>query len=152
MQARCMLSSCVCLSVRLFVCVCVTSRYWLDESSWVLACRSSSTCYILFYKEIRAFAKIMVLSSGTLSQTLNFEWEIFATASRSCCQQNSSTAEFVGYTYDGRRFVAGCMLFITRPSQRNALTPFCCGFLNNWFLSPCGRLNWLMSAFERTLK
>ena len=35
--------------------------------------------------------------------------ENFATASRWCCQRNSSTVKLVDYTYDGRRVVAGCM-------------------------------------------
>jgi len=41
---------------------------------------------------------------GTLSQTLKLE--NFATASQSCCEQNSSTVELVDHNYDGRRAVA----------------------------------------------
>jgi len=56
-------------------------------------------------KEIRVPPKIRVLPSGTLSQTLDIE--NFASASRSCRQQNSWTVELVKHTYDCRRVVAG---------------------------------------------
>jgi len=55
-----------------------------------------------------------VLSSGT------FDLENFATASLSCCLQNSSTVELVDHTCDGRRVVA---VYYTSV-DRNALTPF----------------------------
>jgi len=38
----------------------------------------------------------------------NLDLENFALASRSCCQQNSSTVEVVDHTFDGRRVVAEC--------------------------------------------
>jgi len=47
------------------------------------------------------YPKIRVLPPGTLSQTQDLE--NFATASRSCCQQNASTVELTGRIYDGRR-------------------------------------------------
>ena len=49
------------------------------------------------YKEILVSRKIRALSYGNLPQTLDFE--SFATACRSCCQQNSSTVELVDDTY-----------------------------------------------------
>jgi len=60
----------------------------LDESSWVLAQRFPLTYPTLCYREIRVSPKIRVLTSGTLQQTLYLE--NVATASRSCCRQNSS--------------------------------------------------------------
>jgi len=60
-------------------------------------------------------SKIRVLSSGTLTKTL----ENFATANRSSCQQYSSTVELVDDIYNGRRVVAiyytsnNCNLIIT---------------------------------------
>jgi len=71
-----------------------------------LAWRLPSTSPALHCKEILISAKIRVLPSGTLSQTLDLE--NFTTASGSCCQQNSSTGEFVDHAYDGACFVAGC--------------------------------------------
>jgi len=49
------------------------------------------------YREIWVSRKIRALSFGNLLQTLDFE--NFATASRSCCQQKSSTVELVDDTY-----------------------------------------------------
>jgi len=49
------------------------------------------------YKEILVSRKMRTLSYGNLPQTLDFE--SFATACRSCCQQNSSTVELVDDTY-----------------------------------------------------
>jgi len=49
----------------------------------------------------------------------NYGWldlENFATADRSCCQQNLSTVEFVDHTYESGRIVAGGTWFITRRS------------------------------------
>ena len=97
MLARYMLSSRVRLSARLSV----TSQYCikrLDESSWVFWL--PSTYPTLSYKEIWLSPKIRVLSSGTLFQTP--EWENFARASQSRCQQHSSsssTVEFVDDAY-----------------------------------------------------
>ena len=59
----------------------------------------------------------MALPSETLSQTLDLE--NFATTSRSCCQQNSSTVELVDHSHDGRLIVA---VYYTSV-DRNALTP-----------------------------
>ena len=60
----------------------------LDESSWFLArrllCTYPTLCYKA-YKEIWVSEKL-----GTLCQTPDLQ--NFATASRSCCQQNSSTS------------------------------------------------------------
>jgi len=61
--------------------------------------------------------KIRALPSETLSQTLDLE--NFATTSRSCCQQNSSTVELVDHSHDGRLIVA---VYYTSV-DRNALTP-----------------------------
>jgi len=59
------------------------------------------------FKEIWLFPKIMVLPSGTSSQTPDLE--NFAMASRLRCQQNSSssTVEFVD---DTRMTSSGCLL------------------------------------------
>jgi len=103
MQARHLLSSCVCPSVRPSVGI-VSKR--LDEPSLFLARRLPSTYPTPCYEEIRVPLKIRVLSCGTLSQTLDLE--NFATASRSCYQQNSSTVEPADHTYDSLRVVAGC--------------------------------------------
>jgi len=70
----------------------------------VLACRLLSTYPTLCCKETHVSAKITVVPSGTLSHTLDLEK--LATTSRPCCQQNSSTVEFVDDTYVGRRVVA----------------------------------------------
>ena len=61
-----------------------------------------STYPTLSYEKILVSPRIRVLPSGTLSETLNLE--NFATASRSHCQQNSSsssssTVELVDDTY-----------------------------------------------------
>jgi len=74
-----------------------------DELSWVLARRLPSIYPTLFLKEIWVPLKIRVLLSVTLSQTVDLE--NFATASRSRCQQNSSTVELADDTYSGRCFV-----------------------------------------------
>ena len=72
-----------------------------DESSWFLEWRPPSAYPTLSYKELWVSPKTKVLPSGTLSQTRDFE--DFATASRSCCRQNSSssssTVELVDDTY-----------------------------------------------------
>jgi len=101
--ARYLLSSCV----RPSVCPSVTSRYYIettgrvDESREYLARRLPSTYSTLRYKEIWVSPKIRVLPSVTLSQTPDLE--NFATASRSRCQQHSSssssTVEPVDDTY-----------------------------------------------------
>jgi len=78
-------------------------------------------CCELACEGIWVHPKIRVLPSATLSQTLDLE--NFATASQLCCQQNSSTVEFVGHTYDGRRVVAGRTKIIYMSVDRNALTP-----------------------------
>ena len=54
----------------------------------------------LCYKEIWIPPKILVLPAGTLPHILDLEY--FATASRRCGQQDSSTVEPVDYTYDDR--------------------------------------------------
>jgi len=85
------LSVSVCLSVR----PSVTSRYCIERNGRNPAGfgteASSHLSYTLRYDEIRVSPKIRVLPSGTLSQTPDFE--NFATASRSCCQNNSSTVQ-----------------------------------------------------------
>ena len=88
------------------VCVSVTSRYSvettrLDGSSWFMTQSFAFTYLSLCYKEILVSPKIRIFTS---SQTLDFK--NFAAASRSCCQQNSSTVEFVDDIYDCRRVVA----------------------------------------------
>ena len=98
--ARYMLSSCVRLYVHLSQAGIVWKR--LDESSWFLAWRLPSTYSTLCCKEICVSPKIRILPSGTLSQTSYLE--NFTTASRSRCQQNSSsssssTVELVDNTY-----------------------------------------------------
>jgi len=63
----------------------------LNESSWVLAWMLPSICSTLRFKELWVTPKITVLPPETLLQTPDLE--NFATASRSRCQQNSSTVE-----------------------------------------------------------
>jgi len=57
----------------------------------------------------RSFCPTLLRS---LSRTLDLE--NFASASRSCLQQNSSTVEFVDHSYDGRRVASGRTQFTTR--------------------------------------
>ena len=99
--ARYMLSSCVRPFVRPSVCLPVCHKPVLYQNDWFLPRRLPSTYPTLCCKEIWVSPKIMALPSGTLFQTLDLE--NFATASRSRCQQNSSsqssTVEFVDDTY-----------------------------------------------------
>ena len=83
----------------------VTSRYSI-ETTWRIervfgTWRLPSTYPTLSYKEMCVSPKIRILPSGALSQTSDLQ--NFATASRSRCQQNSSsspsTVEFVDDTY-----------------------------------------------------
>jgi len=72
----------------------------LKKSSWFLARGASFNLPNTVFKKIRVSPKIKVLPSGTLPRTLDLE--NIATASQSCCQQNSSTVELIDHTYDGR--------------------------------------------------
>jgi len=79
---------CLCLSV----CLSVTSQSCIETDERIeqfLTWELPSTYPILRYKQILVFSK-------TLSQDVNLQ--NFATASRSCCQQSSSTIELVDYT------------------------------------------------------
>ena len=104
----------VCLSDTSRCCIETTGRIEL-----VLARRLPSTYHTLCYKKIWVSPKTGVLPSGTLSKTPDLE--NFATASRSRCQQNSSssssTVEFVDdiYTTDDESW-----LFTT---SRSTVTP-----------------------------
>jgi len=100
----------VCPSVRPSQAGIVSKR--LAESSWVSARRLPSIYPTLSCKEIRVSPKIMVLSSGSLSQTLDVD--NFATASRSCCQHNSSTVELADRTYYASWLVAHSLLHVGR--------------------------------------
>ena len=119
MLARYLLSSCVCLSQA------GTVSKRLDESSWFW--------HVGFLPPIphRVIKKFGYLE---LSQTQDSN---FATASRSCCQQNSSTVELVDDTYDGRRDVyhpsVNCNPLLT-PSLR-----FVVDLWYNLFLRQCNR-------------
>ena len=75
----------VCQSVRLSQAGIVSKR--LDKSSWSFVWMLPSTYPTLCCKEIWVSAKIRVLPSGALSRTPDFE--NFASARRSLCQQNS---------------------------------------------------------------
>jgi len=96
MLARYLLSSCVRRSVRhkpvLY------RNDWTNRAGiWHTGFLPSSP-HFLCYKEISVSPKIRVLPSETLSQTP--DQENFSTASRSRCQQHSSsTVEFVDDTY-----------------------------------------------------
>jgi len=90
-----------CLSVSL------TNRHCSETAGrikLVLAQMLSYSCPTLSCKESQVSLEIAALPSVTLSQTLYVE--NVATASRSCCQQSSSTVESVDSTCDGRRAVA----------------------------------------------
>jgi len=94
-----LLSSCVRLSRPS-----VTSQFCIETTGrieLVFRIDASSTYPTLCYKEIRVglSPNARVLPSGTLSRTLDLGLKIFATASRSCCQQNSLTIELVDDTY-----------------------------------------------------
>ena len=90
-----------------------------------MAQRLPSTYRTLCYKELSVPPKIRILPSGTLSQTSDLE--NCATASRSRCQQNSSssssTVEFVG---DTNTTIDESWLFTTtyKSVNCNPLTPF----------------------------
>ena len=85
----------VCMSVCLSQAGIVSKR--LEGSSWFLACRLPSTCPTLFCEEVRIPTKKKGTSLWNFLQTADYE--NFATASRSCCQQNSSMVELVDDTY-----------------------------------------------------
>ena len=108
--------SSVCLSVTSRYCIIVSKR--LYGSNWFLSWRLSITYAIQkrCCKKIRVSLKVRLLISGTVSQTLDLE--NFATASRSRCQQNSSTVQLVDDTYDARRVVAGRREFIQSEQNR----------------------------------
>jgi len=97
--ARCMLSSCICPSVK------PVSYKQL----------SGSSLFVLCWKEIQFSPKITVFSSAVHSLSLYLDLKKFATASQSCCHQSLQTVEFVDHTYDGRR-VARRTQLTTRPS------------------------------------
>jgi len=127
----------------------------LDESSWFLAQRLPSTYRTLCYKELSVSPKIRILPSGTLSQTSDLE--NCATASRSRCQQNSSsslsTVEFVGDTYTA---VDESWLFTTthKSVNCNPLTPFdllkICRATCNMVGRPCVCLCLCLSVTNRS--
>ena len=85
----------VCSSVS----VSVTSHSFIETAERIelvfLAWKLLSTNPTLCLQKLRVLPNIRVLSSGTLVVGT------FATASRLCCQQSSSTVELVDHTYDG---------------------------------------------------
>ena len=89
------------------------------------------------FKEIWLCPKIMVLPSGTSSQTPDLE--NFAMASRLRCQQNSSssTVEFVD---DTRMTSSGCLLQVG--SLQSSITSTCCGFLVGYNVPTSCFYNW----------
>jgi len=119
MLARYRLSLCVRLFVRLLVRLAqagVVSKR-LDESSWFWHGGFLSP---IPHCVIRTFVVLRLLPSGTLSQTPDLE--NFATASRSRCQQNSSssTVEFVDDTYT--------IIYKSINCNPNFFTSICYGF------------------------
>jgi len=101
----------VCLSVRLSQAGVVSKR--LDESNWLLARRLSFTT--LCYKEIWISPKIRVLPPpDTLSHTPDLA--NFAAATRSRCQQNSSSSSTVELVDDTYRTIDESWLFTTSRS------------------------------------
>jgi len=124
MLARYLLSSCVRLSVRhkpvLY------RNDWTNRAGiWHTGFLPSSP-HFLCYKEISVSPKIRVLPSETLFHTPDLE--NFSTASRSRCQQHSSsTVEFVDDTYTT---VDESWLFTT--SRSTALLRFVVDLLYNW--------------------
>jgi len=122
------LAMALCLSV----CLCLYSSQVVvrskrpSESSWFWY---GSFVRPILHRVMEKFGypKIRVLPPGTLSQTQDLE--NFATASRSCCQQNASSVELTGRIYDGRRVVAGSTYFIARPSSVRCNYATCCGFV-----------------------
>jgi len=87
------------------LCPSVTSRSsdeTADELSWLLAWKlSSATIHYVVYGNYDN-SRNKDTSLGILSLTVDLN---LATESR-WCQQNSSTVELLGHTYDGRRVVA----------------------------------------------
>jgi len=79
-------------------------------------------------KEIRVPPKIGVLSSGTLPQTLDLK--NFARASRSRCQQHSSSSTTVEFVDDTCTTVNESWLFTTSQSSctLSSVTLICCAF------------------------
>ena len=86
----------------------------------VLACRLPCTNHTLCYSKIRVL-KITVrpTASVTLSQTVNLD--NFSTASRSCCQQNSSTVELL-MTPIRQSTSRGCLLHDGQLRPSNSIT------------------------------
>jgi len=67
--------------------------------------------------------KLRILPSGTLSQTPDFE--NFATISRSCCQQNSSSSSTVELVDDTYTTIDESWLFITSRSTVTLYLNYC---------------------------
>ena len=96
-----------------FVCLSVTSRYYIETTGRIELGSGMEVSFhypTLCYKRTWVSSEIRVLPSGTSSQTRDIE--NFAAASRLRCQQNSSsssssTVELVDDTlFDSRRIVA----------------------------------------------
>jgi len=94
-----------------------------------------------------SISKIRVLPSGTLPQTLHLE--NFATASRSCCQQNSSTVELVDHTYE--RSTRRCWTHVVYYTSvdRNPLTPLL-RFLSGFVVRHVPTVVQQLTKFRRT--
>jgi len=93
---------------------CVRARLCLSQVG-VLSKRMDASRRFL-PRELPATKLTLLYENSGTTRTLDLG--NFATASRRCCQQNSSTVEFVDCTYCGRRVVAGrtYVQFITRRS------------------------------------
>jgi len=104
-----------CMSVRLSFCLShagiVSKRLNGSSCFWRRSFLSRFTYPTLCYKD-SGISKIRYFH---LELFQSLEFKKIATASRSCCQQNSSTVELVDRTCDGRRVVAA-RTFTTQPS------------------------------------
>jgi len=114
-----------------FVCLSVTSRYYIETTGRIELGSGMEVSFhypTLCYKRTWVSSEIRVLPSGTSSQT----WDIenFAAANRLRCQQNSSsssssTVELVDDTlFDSRRIVAVLLGQLSLASLRGRLIEY----------------------------
>jgi len=114
-----------------FVCLSVTSRYYIETTGRIELGSGMEVSFhypTLCYKRTWVSSEIRVLPSGTSSQTRDIE--NFAAANRLRCQQNSSsssssTVELVDDTlFDSRRIVAVLLGQLSLASLRGRLIEY----------------------------
>ena len=109
---------CPCLSQAGISCMETTGRIRL-----VLLWRLPSTYHTLCYEKFGYRQKRRYFPQELCSKVQTPDFKNFATASRSCCQQNSSTVELVDlHTYDSRGWTH-IVYYTSRRVDRIALSP-----------------------------